>query len=650
MRYRPEIDGLRAVAVIAVVIYHAELQLFGGTVLTGGFVGVDVFFVISGYLISTLIYEELDRNGTLSLRGFYERRARRILPALLTVSLASLPFAWMLLLPTSLSEFAHSIVAALLFYANFLFFFSTSEYGAEWSLLKPLLHTWSLSVEEQFYLFFPLLAVALHRFKNQGETVLKLLAFLSLGFAIFAAHRYVNLNFYLLPSRIWELLAGVLVAHGLRRGPPVVPWAHFKLANLGLFLIIVPAFLFSQSTLHPSYPTILPVFGTVLLILFARPDEGIGRVLASRPFVAVGLISYSLYLWHYPAFAFLRLWQGEPSNTAFAAVIGMCLVLSWLTYLFVEQPFRNRNRISGRTLFRTLAYICVALGMICTVTINQKGNFGQFDHLLAVLPNYEMDNRKLQGAWIEHMDDAVSPATFREDTTKVLVVGNSHAKDMASALLSDPSLFPELSFRMYWLQLGCFSEDRFEVTQFYNSKDYVSADVVLIAPQYSEQRFCQKGDRTQSSDIKGLEVFLKQARRDGKQVVLASNTVEFPEINGQTIIDYHVLSEPPRNPAEVEALNARVNSAYFELRNRLRPEVSAMNEAVRQLAAQYGAVFLEKEAFICDDARETCTAFTRNGEKIFWDYAHFTNEGAAFFGQRIAKTRWLAPLYEAMGI
>ncbi len=202
MRYRPEIDGLRAIAVLAVVLYHAELLLFGGTLLTGGFVGVDVFFVISGYLISTLIYTELENTGRFSLLGFYERRARRILPALLVVILAFLPFSWMLLLPSALTEFAHSIVGALLFYSNIFLFFSTSEYGAEWSLLKPLLHTWSLSVEEQFYLFFPFLAVFLHRSGLPHSGILVAISALSFVIAVYFDGRYVNLNFYLLPSRI----------------------------------------------------------------------------------------------------------------------------------------------------------------------------------------------------------------------------------------------------------------------------------------------------------------------------------------------------------------------------------------------------------------------------------------------------------------
>jgi peptidoglycan/LPS O-acetylase OafA/YrhL len=219
LRYRPEIDGLRAVAVTGVLLYHAGFTVSGRPFLPGGFLGVDVFFVISGYLIARIILSEIGSTGAFSLARFYERRARRILPMLFLVILVVFPIGWRLLLPEAFAELARSAAAALLFVSNFFFYFATTEYGAESSLLKPLLHTWSLGIEEQFYVLFPLFALALHRFAPRGV----LAGFLGVCLASFAAalyldHRDPSLGFYSPLSRVWELLVGAMLAHAELRG------------------------------------------------------------------------------------------------------------------------------------------------------------------------------------------------------------------------------------------------------------------------------------------------------------------------------------------------------------------------------------------------------------------------------------------------
>ena len=214
IKYRPEIDGLRAIAVGAVIIYHAKLSIFGFKLFSGGFIGVDIFFVISGYLITTIILKELVTTGSFSFKYFYERRIRRILPALLFVMLVSLPFAWMYLLPSSFIDFSKSILYSLGFSSNFYFHYSGQQYGAESGLLKPFLHTWSLSVEEQYYILFPIVLLVTFKYLRKYLIHILILGFvISLGLAEWTSRNYPSISFYLLHTRMWELLSGSILAY-----------------------------------------------------------------------------------------------------------------------------------------------------------------------------------------------------------------------------------------------------------------------------------------------------------------------------------------------------------------------------------------------------------------------------------------------------
>lgn len=241
LKYRPEIDGLRTVAVLSVLIYHAEFTFGTEKLLSGGFLGVDIFFVISGYLITSLILKELKQTKSFSISSFYERRARRLLPALFTVTLISFFAAWILLIPSQFIDFSKSQVSSVLFSSNFYWNHSLQEYGAESALIKPFLHTWSLAVEEQFYIIFPLILMAIYRWcKNYAFTVLSIFLFASLLFSEWMTAQDSSFSFYMLPSRFWELLAGGLLAKSLYKFPQQhnehVVLKHMP--NLGLALII----------------------------------------------------------------------------------------------------------------------------------------------------------------------------------------------------------------------------------------------------------------------------------------------------------------------------------------------------------------------------------------------------------------------------
>lgn len=338
MKYRPEIDGLRALAVLPVMVFHAGLP-----VLTGGYVGVDVFFVISGYLITTILLDDI-AGGRFSIARFYERRVRRILPALFVMIAACVPFAWMWMLPEEFKSFGQSVVATVLFSNNVLLWL-TSGYFAQAAETKPLLHTWSLGVEEQFYILFPLLLAVLVR-PGRIALAIGLLGAASIALMLWSVQTGMpgsEARFYLLPTRAWELLAGSAAALWLRSGRPA-PARPLRsaLALLGVVSVAVAMVTFDRGTDFPSLWTVLPVAGTVLLILFAGPDEPVGRLMGHRIPVAVGLVSYSAYLWHQPVFVFYKLrMMEEIAPLAALGLIALSLGLATLTWRFVEQPFRT---------------------------------------------------------------------------------------------------------------------------------------------------------------------------------------------------------------------------------------------------------------------------------------------------------------------
>jgi peptidoglycan/LPS O-acetylase OafA/YrhL len=347
MNYRREIDGLRALAVIPVILFHAGFQTF-----SGGFSGVDVFFVISGYLITSIILTE-QQAGTFTLLNFYERRARRILPALFVVLLACLPFAWFGLYRNDLDQFSASLVSVTTFISNFYFWRSSSYFDTA-SELKPLLHTWSLAVEEQYYLLFPVFLMLVRKAGTRWiVSLLAAVAISSLCLAQWASSNTPSLNFYLLPTRFWELLTGGFIAYYFCWRPQA---EHGKAVSqfgsaLGLALIVYSMLAFDIRTPFPSFYTLAPTLGASLIILFATHETLVGKVLGSKWAVGMGLVSYSAYLWHHPLFAFVRYENvDEPPHWLMAILSVIAIALAYFSWKYIETPFRKK-RFSRRTIF-----------------------------------------------------------------------------------------------------------------------------------------------------------------------------------------------------------------------------------------------------------------------------------------------------------
>lgn len=427
MIYRRDIDGLRTLAVVPVILFHAGFTLF-----SGGYVGVDVFFVISGYLITSILISELEQ-GDFSIARFYERRARRILPALFFVMLCCIPFACMWMLPSELNDFSQSIVAVIFFSSNILFW-REEGYFAPSADLKPLLHTWSLAVEEQYYVLFPIfLLLAWKAGRNRVFWSVCGVALISLFASEWGWRNNASANFYLAPTRAWELLAGSICAFLLYGRRQIS--SNF-LSFVGLLLIGFSVFYFDDSTPFPSIYALAPVLGAVLIILFGADDTWTSKLLSLRGFVGIGLISYSAYLWHQPLFAFARVRSTtEPSPYLMSGLAALTLVLAYFSWRYIERPFRKGKHsvlLTRRSVFLYSASIAVLFVTAALFGVVTKGNpFNKYDDRNI---RYYAKMQSMNETWKNKIALRLRP--FPDNGKKnILVIGDSNSGDLLNAIM-----------------------------------------------------------------------------------------------------------------------------------------------------------------------------------------------------------------------
>jgi peptidoglycan/LPS O-acetylase OafA/YrhL len=375
-KYRPEIDGLRAIAITAVIFYHAQITIFDYKLIKGGFIGVDIFFVISGYLITSIILKELISTGTFSFKNFYKRRIRRIFPTLLFVMFIFMPIAWICLLPSSFIDFSKSILYSLGFNSNYYFYYSGQQYGNENGLLKPFLHTWSLSIEEQYYLLFPIILFIIFKYLRKYLLIILILFFIiSLLLSDWLSKNSSSLNFYFLPTRAWELLAGSILAYfeirlGRRSKNKIY---NSVMPTTGIILIGYSIIFFNQETYHPSFYTLPPIVGVCLIIWSSDKNTIVTKILSSKLFVGIGLISYSLYLWHYPILSFARITEFVETNNEKKIILGLIIIsFSIISYFLIEKTARYK-KIKFKLIFFLLVGLSLFLIILKYVIIYKKG-------------------------------------------------------------------------------------------------------------------------------------------------------------------------------------------------------------------------------------------------------------------------------------
>lgn len=623
MQYRPEIDGLRALAVVPVLLFHAGFGL-----VSGGFAGVDVFFVISGYLITAIIHREIS-DGNFSIVRFYERRARRLAPALLLVCAVSIPFALMWMLPEELNSFGKSLYSVNLFASNF-FFWDQAGYFAPSTALLPLLHTWSLAVEEQFYLVFPLLLLLLHRFSR--ATLLKVVAALVLlSFA--ATQVFANLdpaaNFYLLPSRFWELGVGALLALVGVEKLDLSKGSRELLSALGLLAIVASYLFVVESAFYPGWTTVPVVLGTALVLAFGRSDTVVGRLLSLKPLVAIGLISYSLYLWHQPVFAFARLRSIEdiPAE-GYALLIALCFVLAYLSWRLVEQPFRKPGRFSRRAVFgATLAAGSAAIAF--GFTLDGSDGLAARNRELAQLSEPSVGLGKKCDA-VADLRCASNPkpevAVWGDFFARHLVDGIIASKpDVRLVQLAKNNCGPFLNLSPIMPRLGRdWSDDcaRYneEVRRFLLANR--SIRYVVLSSQLSqylkEEKVLVDGRSEVTTDSKllidGLRATFAWLRSNGFEPVFVAPTPHDGRDTGLCVARARLLGLSDRH---CEPVLTTVREYDRDVLN-----------VVADIADEYPVVsFMD---YLCDD--DSCKIEDK-GVALFEDFGHFSKEGSRQMGR-----------------
>ncbi len=422
LNYRPDIDGLRAIAVLSVILFHINKSL-----IPGGFVGVDMFFVISGFLISRRIIRDLDK-GSFSILDFYCRRVKRIIPPMLLVVTVTFITAQLLLIPEDSKSTAISALWSLLSLSNVYFWlYQDTSYFAPDSNETPLLHLWSLGVEEQFYIFWPLFLLFTYHLQKLSlflivTTLVTLASFL---FAELIFELDASFAYYMLPTRAGELLLGALVAFAiLRKVDNKVPkMLILPMAMLGFFLILFSIFFISEEKIFPGFLAVPPTFGTALLIFTGHGNNNLlSHFLAIKPLVWVGLISYSAYLWHWPLLAFYRYGYGEVNVLVGIVVFVLTLLLSWISYLYVEQPARSSNLGTGKIFLRQYIVPASVIALLALGAIYIEG-YG----FRLLSPNYkirsEIINEQTLPAYKYHYVCQTQKVTLKHIEGKDCVVG-----------------------------------------------------------------------------------------------------------------------------------------------------------------------------------------------------------------------------------
>ena len=370
----------------------------------------------------------------------------------------------------------------------------------------------------------------------------------------------------------------------------------------------------------------MPVLGTVLIIWFADQRDHVTKLLSSRPFVWIGLISYSLYLWHYPIFAFGRVKDGSPSDYDKLEWILLTFVLSVVSFFLVERPFRKRDLISRRVLVSFILVLSLGVIGFSSYVLYKGGTKGRFEELIELYGENEFDNKFLADESMKYVYNPPDEVRFTPggEKTRIFIVGNSHAKDLYNAFILNYHLFGEYQFEHVGMGVGA-NKKRFKKL-ILDSEQFKLADVVLISNRYMPPNEKYVGD------IAVLPDFIDRMRSLGKEVVLASNTVEFKRIDNDQIFDWYIKRTLSFSEGELKEL-------FYKKRNR-RATVP-VNQDVRRIASEMGVKFLDKSQFICDDKNQTCDGITPDGFKSFYDYGHYTLKGAKHFGKRIHELGWL---------
>lgn len=642
--HRPDISGLRAIAVLSVIFYHLDVSAF-----RGGYIGVDIFFVISGYLISRQIVSALIK-GTFSLREFYQRRAKRIVPALLTVVGVFTCLGCVLLAPRELEVYCVQAIASITSISN-VFFWLRTNYFAPHAALRPLLMTWSLGVEEQFYLVLPLLLRSLwQRWKSRTIACLAGLSLASFIVSCLIVIKYPAAAFFLLPSRWWELGLGTLLgtyeAQTGRSGNGLQSRvANEGAAAVGLLMIVASLLCFNSKTLFPGASAIIPCAGSSLLL--SSSQSWINRnLLAQRPLAAIGLISYSLYLWHWPVLSFAHYCSADALGYGVKVVLlGLMLVLATLTYFLIEQPFRRQNP-SSRTLLR-YALASIGCGVLPGAVLAMHGWPSRYPAAYTI--EREAHEPPLDTCTVQNYETLPSlnhRCVPQGEGPTVAIVGDSHAASL------DRYLRPSLEASGWSVDEftksscpplddvapggrgadSCIAFNERVITELVRSrsiKDVILAGdfTSLFPPSMEGGRYVSKGRAEDATNLEeswqnvgnGLASIVGRLARSGKKVYIA---VDSPTLDFNPLLVALSDSIPARH--EIQSALLGHKTGVGEIPHIKSESTSRMEKLARQVASSQHASILDLYDSLCSDS---ACRYAADGRPFFEDNHHLTTRG-----------------------
>lgn len=634
MQYRPEIDGLRALAVIPVILFHAGFDLF-----SGGYVGVDVFFVISGYLITTILIEDIE-NNRFSISNFYKRRARRILPALTFMVLVIIVMGWFILTPYFYRDLFQTTVATSVFASNILLFIK-SGYFEPISELKPFLHTWSLAVEEQFYLLFPIFLILAWRFgKNRVFWIIVVLATISLLISEWSWRVNERANFYFLHTRAWELLCGSLAAFIVHKNGVQ---KNNALALLGLIAIVFSIFFYDEAIPFPSVYALVPVLGVVLLILYADKETLASKLLGSQAFVGIGLISYSAYLWHQPIFSLMR----HSSITAitmfdYLVAIALVFIVSYLSWRFVEKPFRNKKQFKEKHIlvfsFASIS-LMLLIGSVGHIKLGFPERLSEETKVIS-MGSFDKNPRQNECHYLEKLKDIESACVLgatKKIKPSIALIGNSHG-DMFAKSLSDS--LSELDLSAYNLSFNGCSPVNFEQrsSSFTKNKCYeILLDFLSehreISTVIVSFRLTWPLSETEYGDelINGKQVLVTQDILNERASIVKRKLEELAKLEKNIVIIYPVPEAGEDVPNYVTKMRM-ISDENFTLQIPYKTFIKQNETSYAVLDSLNGFERLSRiypSSVLCKESLDGFCKTVIRGIPVYYDDDHLSNYGAS---------------------